>query len=83
MSLYLSGDNKAEVDRLCDAIEGAAMSEKAKYLKYLGILCIVLAIFAVAIMAVGYQPWSIGHVGTLVLLIVGAIVFRYLSKRTA
>jgi uncharacterized membrane protein len=57
------------------------MNDKTRYLQLLSLVCLVLAVFAICIMAIGYQPWSIGHIVTLILLIVGCVVCYRLSKR--
>ena len=55
--------------------------ERKHYLKWLSVLCVVLAAFGVGIFAVGYQPLSVGRVATICLLVVAAAVFAWLSCR--
>ena len=43
--------------------------ERKHYLKWLSVLCVVLAAFGVGIFAVGYQPLSVGRVATICLLV--------------
>ena len=55
--------------------------ERKHYLKWLSVLCVVLAVFGVGIFAVGYQPLSVGRVATICLLVVAAAVLAWLSCR--
>ena len=55
--------------------------ERKHYLKWLSILCVVLAAFGVGIFAVGYQPLSVGRVATICLLVAAAAVLAWLSCR--
>ena len=55
--------------------------ERKHYLKWLSVLCVVLAVFGVGIFAVGYQPLSVGRVATLCLLALAAVVLAWLSRR--
>lgn len=55
--------------------------EKSHYLKWLSVVCVVLAAFGVGIFAVGYQPLSVGRVATICLLVVAAAVLAWLSRR--
>lgn len=55
--------------------------EKSHYLKWLSVLCVVLAAFGVGIFAVGYQPLSVGRVATICLLVAAAAVLAWLSRR--
>ena len=48
--------------------------ERKHYLKWLSVLCVVLAVFGVGIFAVGYQPLSVGRVATICLLALAAVV---------
>lgn len=54
--------------------------ERKHYLKWLSILCVVLAAFGVGIFAVGYQPLSVGRVATICLLVAAAAVLAWLSR---
>ncbi len=55
--------------------------ERKHYLKWLSIVCVVLAAFGVGIFAVGYQPLSVGRVATICLLVAAAAVLAWLSRR--
>ncbi|WP_419059538.1 preprotein translocase subunit SecE [Ellagibacter isourolithinifaciens] len=55
--------------------------ERKHYLKWLSVLCVVLAVFGVGIFAVGYQPLSVGRVATICLLALAAVVLAWLSRR--
>lgn len=55
--------------------------ERKHYLKWLSVLCVVLAVFGVGIFAVGYQPLSVGRVVTICLLVVVAAVLSRFSRR--
>ena len=55
--------------------------ERKDYLKWLSVLCVVLAAFGVGIFLVGYQPLSAGRVATVCLLVVAAAVLAWLSRR--
>lgn len=55
--------------------------EKSHYLKWLSVVCVVLAAFGVGIFAVGYQPLSVGRVATICLLVAAAAVLAWLSCR--
>ena len=48
--------------------------ERKHYLKWLSVLCVVLAAFGVGIFLVGYQSLSVGRVATICLLVVAAAV---------
>lgn len=55
--------------------------ERKHYLKWLSVLCVVLAAFGVGIFAVGYQPLSVGRVVTICLLVAAVAVLAWLSRR--
>lgn len=55
--------------------------ERKHYLKWLSVLCVVLAAFGVGIFAVGYQPLSVGRVATICLLVAAAAVLAWFSRR--
>ena len=55
--------------------------EKSHYLKWLSVVCVVLAAFGVGIFAVGYQPLSVGRMATICLLVAAAAVLAWLSRR--
>ena len=54
--------------------------ERKHYLKWLSVLCVVLAAFGVGIFLVGYQSLSVGRVAT-ICLVVAAAVLAWLSRR--
>ena len=49
------------------------------YLRWLSILCIVMAAFGVGVFVVGYQPPSFGRVATVVCLAIAAVVLRFVA----
>ena len=53
----------------------------ALYLRWLGILCAVMAAFCLGIFLIGYKNPSVGRVATFVGLIVASVVFFWLSRR--
>ncbi len=53
----------------------------ALYLRWLAILCAVMALFCVGVFVVGYKDPSLGRVATLVLLCVACPVLLLISKR--
>lgn len=55
--------------------------ERKYCLKWLSVLCVVLAAFGVGIFLVGYQSLSVGRVATICLLVVAAAVLAWLSRR--
>ncbi len=55
--------------------------EKRLYLKWLSALCALMALFGVAVFAVGYKSLSIGRVATVAVLLVAAVAFAALSRR--
>lgn len=55
--------------------------ERKHYLKWLSVLCVVLAVFGAGIFAVGYQSLSVGRVATICLLVVTAAVLAWFSRR--
>ncbi|MCL1799038.1 MAG: preprotein translocase subunit SecE [Eggerthellaceae bacterium] len=57
------------------------MKETAKYLKWLSILCVLMALFGIAIFALGYQVASPFRVATVVALFIGSGVFAFFSRR--
>ena len=57
------------------------MKETATYLKWLAILCAVMALFCVGVFFIGYKDLSFGRVATTVALLVGSGIFALLSKR--
>ena len=55
--------------------------ERKDDLKWLSVLCMVLAAFGAGIFAVGYQPLSVGRVATICLLVAAAAVLAWFSRR--
>lgn len=55
--------------------------ERKHYLKWLSVLCVVLAAFGAGIFLVGYQPLSVGRVATICLLALAAAVLAWFSRR--
>lgn len=57
------------------------MEEKQRYLRWLGILCAIMAAFCLGVFAIGYKDPSAGRVATLVALVIASIAFFRLSRR--
>lgn len=57
------------------------MEEKQRYLRWLGILCVIMAAFCAGIFLIGYKDPSVGRVATLVGLIVASAGFFWLAQR--
>lgn len=57
------------------------MEEKQRYLRWLGILCAIMAAFCAGIFLIGYKDPSVGRVATLVGLIVSSATSFRLSRR--
>lgn len=57
--------------------------DRMRIVRYFGVLCCVLVVFAVAIMLIGYQPWDVGHTATVVLLAVAAAVCFRVSRKAS
>lgn len=55
------------------------MEEKQRYLRWLGILCVIMAAFCLGVFAIGYKDPSVGRVATLVGLIVASAGFFWLA----
>lgn len=53
----------------------------ALYLRWLGILCAIMAAFCLGVFAIGYKDPSVGRVATLVGLIVASAGFFWLARR--
>lgn len=51
------------------------------YLRWLGILCVIMAVFCLGIFLIGYKDPSFGRIATLIGLIAGAAVCFWLSRR--
>lgn len=58
------------------APQGAAL-----YLRWLGILCAIMAAFCLGVFAIGYKDPSVGRVATLAGLIVASAGFFWLARR--
>lgn len=57
--------------------------EKRLYLKWLSLLCALMALFGVGVLAVGYQPVSFGRAATIVVLFAAAAVLAALFRRSS
>lgn len=57
------------------------MTTLSTYLKWLSMVCALLAVFGIGIFIIGYKDLSFGRVATVLLLIVAAIVLGLLSRR--
>lgn len=57
------------------------MKEAPMYLKWLAILCVVMALFGVGVFIIGYKDLSFGRVATVVALFVASAVLGVASKR--
>lgn len=55
--------------------------QSARYLKWLGILCLVLACFGTGVLLVGYQPASIGRVATIAVCAIAGIALLMAASR--
>lgn len=53
----------------------------ALYLRWLGILCAIMAAFCLGVFAIGYKDPSVGRVATLAGLIVASAGFFWLAHR--
>ncbi len=51
------------------------------YLRYLGLLCALMAVFCLGVFVIGYKEPSFGRVATLALLLVAAPSLLYASHR--
>lgn len=56
-------------------------SSTATYLRWLAILCAVMALFCLGVLIIGYKDPSIGRAATLVALCVASPILFWLSKR--
>lgn len=59
------------------------MTDKQRYLRWLSMLCALMALFCVGVFVIGYKGPSFGRVATLVALIIASAVCWRLSKKTA
>lgn len=67
-----------------NAVKSAARpTGAATYLRWLSLLCALMALFCVGVFLIGYKDPSFGRVATLVALVVASAVCWWLSKRQA
>ncbi|MEG0620976.1 MAG: hypothetical protein RR477_07600 [Raoultibacter sp.] len=59
------------------------MKDKAIYVKWIAILCAVMALFCLAIFVVGYKDLSFGRVATVIALLVASVACGIASKKMA
>lgn len=57
------------------------MEEVSRYLKWLAIGCLVMALFGIGVFVIGYKDPSFGRVATVVVLLVAASVLGALARR--
>lgn len=57
------------------------MKNAALYLKWLSILCAVMAVFGLGIFIIGYKDMSFGRVATVVVLVAGSVALGLLSHK--
>ena len=51
------------------------------YMKWLSILCLVMALFGTAVMLVGYKAPTIGLVATVTILVIAAAALAWKAQR--
>ncbi|MEC4272766.1 hypothetical protein VJ923_06310 [Adlercreutzia sp. R25] len=56
------------------------MEEKQRYLRWLALLCAVMAAFCLGVFIIGYKDPSFGRVATLVALVIASAACLWLSK---
>ncbi|MEG1397806.1 MAG: hypothetical protein RSC47_04060 [Raoultibacter sp.] len=59
------------------------MKDSAIYLKWISILCAVMALFCLAIFAIGYKDLSFARVATVVVLAVASVACGIAAKKKA
>lgn len=59
----------------------SASQNAALYLRWLGILCAIMAAFCTGIFLIGYKDPSVGRVATLVALVIASATSFWLSRR--
>lgn len=59
------------------------MEEKQRYLRWLAILCAVMALFCLGVFAIGYKGPSFGRIATLIALIAASAICLWLSRRAS
>ena len=57
------------------------MEEKQRYLRWLGILCVIMAAFCLGVFAIGYKAPRVGRGAPLAGLIVASAGFFWLAHR--
>lgn len=57
------------------------MDEVPRYLKWLAIGCLVMALFGIGVFIIGYKDLSFGRVATVIALLVASLVLGTLSRR--
>lgn len=61
--------------------KGAPLAGAPLYLRWLSLLCALMALFCVGVFVIGYKDPSFGRVATLVALVVASIALLLTSKR--
>ena len=54
--------------------------EPKLYAKWLSVLCVAMAIFGTGVMLVGYKSPTFGLVGTVIALVVGAVLLAFKAR---
>ena len=54
--------------------------EPKLYAKWLSVLCVAMAIFGTGVMLVGYKSLTFGLVGTVIVLVVGAVLLAFKAR---
>ena len=57
------------------------MSDKSRYLRWLSLLCLLMAVFCVLVFVIGYKTLSVGRVATAVALFAAFAVLQVLYRR--
>lgn len=57
------------------------MSDKSRYLRWLSLLCLLMALFCISVFIIGYKTFSVGRVATTVALLAGFAVLQVLYRR--
>lgn len=57
------------------------MKDVSVYLRWIAALCLGMAVFGIAVFAVGYQPPSFGRVATVALLLAASAALTLVSRR--
>lgn len=71
----------AQTDAATSTQPARAPQGPALYLRWLGILCAIMAAFCLGVFLIGYKDPSAGRVATLVGLIVASAGFFWLARR--